>query len=175
MTKPVLLGMNNPISTDPRHALYPAPARCTGHRIFEMLAASRARRSAAPLMRHEYLDAFDRLNLVEGQQWSSAAAKERAELVRRTYAGRTIVVFGAETWHVLNLVEVEWLGRVHSPGLQFQPFPHEYGSLSQVVGEVTRVNSTWWRFPHPSGLNRWYNDEANYRAAGDLLCKIGGL
>jgi hypothetical protein len=57
--RPVLVGMNNPVSSDPAHALFPHPPGCTGYRLWEML------KTRIPhVTRREYLDAFDRRNVV---------------------------------------------------------------------------------------------------------------
>lgn len=38
--KPLIVGMNNPLSATPEHALYPWPRGCAGHRLYEMRAAA---------------------------------------------------------------------------------------------------------------------------------------
>lgn len=141
--RPILLGMNNPLSRDPRHALFPSPPGCTGHRILEML---RERRTVTI---SQYLRAFDRRNLVSGERWSSARGSAGAdELVRELMgSGRTVVVLGSETRRALGLERV-------------------------LIHPVTAHGVHWRQLPHPSGRNLWYNDPACRALAADLLAEL---
>lgn len=143
MNRPILLGMNNPLSRRPEHALYPAPSGCTGWRLWSMLHA----RTGAT--KHEYLEVFDRRNLLSSQQWKMADARQAAEgLCGELESVRpellTVVVLGAEPAAALGL----------SPQPLILPF-HRGGVLYR-------------RLPHPSGRNLWYNDPAQ-RAVAELL------
>ena len=137
---PILLGMNNPISSDPCHALFPSPEGCTGPRIWEMLHA----RTGAS--RSQYLHYFDRRNLVPGEVWSAAQAREHAAVFLRQVrdTGRTVVVLGAEPRDALKL-----------PPLLVKPL-HRDGVI-------------WRQLPHPSGRNLWYNAPGNREMAELLL------
>lgn len=135
--KPVILGMNNPLSDDPRHALYPAPVNCTGWRLWRMLNA----RTGAN--RSQYLEAFDRLNILHARSWNTSQAREAAEAIIILLQGRTVVVLGAQPVAALRL-----------PVLLVKP---------QEVHGVT-----WRQVPHPSGRNPWYNVPEN-RAMVELL------
>lgn len=141
--RPVLVGMNNPLSADPAHALYPHPDNCTGWRVWQMV-----RLVAGDATRAQYLAAFERVNVLPGRVWDRRAAmlagpRLRQELVE---AGRTFVALGAATREALDMPLTE-------PGEW-----REYASGA----------ATAW-LPHPSGRNRWYNDPWNKGAAVRLL------
>lgn len=142
-TRPVLLGMNNPLSSDQRHALFPHPPGCTGHRIYELL------RTRVPgVTRRQYLDAFDRRNLVAGVAWRMDLARENGARLRQELAGRHILVFGEEPRRALDLPK-------------------------SLVHPLVELDGTTWRqLPHPSGRNLWYNDEKNRALAAALLAEL---
>ena len=141
--RPVLLAMNNPLSPDPRHALYPYPPGCTGYRILKLL-----QRRRPDVTRSQYLRAFERHNILSSRTWSRPAAREAAEKMRALlatcYQGRTVLVLGSEPRDLLGL-----------PPLLV--YPQEIGGI------------TWRQLPHPSGRCRWYNDEMNAELAALLL------
>ena len=139
--RPILVGMNNPLSLAPGHELFPYPPGCTGHRLYEML-----RERLPEVRRGQYLDAFERRNLVVGRKFDHEIARANADL---TYAelwgsGRAVVLLGEEVRRAFG-----------HPRLLVEP---------QVIGGVT-----WRQIPHPSGLNRWYNAPDNRKVVGLLL------
>jgi hypothetical protein len=139
--RPVLIGMNNPISSEPKHALFPAPEGCTGHRLYEML------RSRVPdATRGQYLAKFDRRNLVSSRMYDKHMARSAATVIEQEFfgSGRTIVLLGADVAAAFQI-----------PRLLLHP---------QVIG-----GSTWRQVPHPSGRNLWYNDEQNKLLVSMLL------
>lgn len=140
-TKPILIGINNPVSSQPGHELYPWPPGCTGDRIFEML------RSRVPeVTRHEYLDRFERRNLVPHKVVSKKIARENAAKIECELfgTGRNVVLFGADV-----------AGAFGHPRLLLHP---------QVIGGVT-----WRQVPHPSGRNLWFNTPTNRDLVAMLL------
>lgn len=139
--RPVLIGMNNPVSQAPGHELYPHPDGCTGHRLWSML-----RERLPHVSRRDYLDSFDRRNLVTGAVFYRAEARAAAE---RTYAelwgsGRTVVLLGEQVRRAFG-----------HPRLLLHP--QENGGC------------TWRQLPHPSGRNLWYNDPQHRKLAGVLM------
>ncbi len=90
--RPVLLGMNNPISDDPRHALYPHPPNCAGARLQRF----------SGLDKNTYLSVFDRRNVIGGQQWDAKLAKTRAPALREEFLGRHVVLLGAPVNSVMR-------------------------------------------------------------------------
>lgn len=133
--------MNNPISSDPQHALFPYPPGCTGHRLLTML------QSRVPdVTRREYLAHFDRRNVVSAKAFTMGMAREGAGKLDQEFfgSGRTIVLLGAETVAAFAI-----------PRLLIHP---------QIIG-----GSTWRQIPHPSGRNTWYNSEENRTLVSMLL------
>lgn len=139
--KPVLIGMNNPLSSMDGHQLYPHPDGCTGHRIYEML-----RERLPDVRRGQYLTAFDRRNLVTGQSFSKVLAKQEADRMYAEFWGtkRTVVLLGEEVRRAFG-----------HPRLLVEP---------QMIG-----GCTWRQIPHPSGRNLWFNDPAHRKLVGLLL------
>lgn len=139
--RPILIGMNNPVSSMPGHELFPHPPGCTGHRLYDML------RSRIPdVTRRQYLDRFDRRNLVPYAEWNKAIARANASLIEQQLwgSGRTVVLLGAD---VANA------------------FGHPRSLLHpQLIG-----GTTWRQVPHPSGRNLWYNEPENVRLVAMLL------
>jgi hypothetical protein len=139
--KPVLIGMNNPLNSDPKFALFPYPPGCTGHRIFCMLQSRRP-----GVLRKQYLETFDRRNLINDTEWVSSLPylRDKAEQMRKNLVGRTVVLLGNEVRRAFGLRPV----LVH---------PQEMDGV------------TWRQLPHPSGRNLWYNDRENYEVAALLI------
>lgn len=141
MSKPMLIGMNNPLSTRPGYELFPAPAGCTGHRLYEML-----RERVPEVLRRGYLDTFERRNLVQGLTYDRASAKAAADLIYAELWGskRTVVLLGEDVRRAFG-----------HPRLLVEP---------QLIG-----GCTWRQIPHPSGRNFWYNKPENRKMVGVLL------
>lgn len=148
--RPVLVGMNNPISSDPQYALYPRPDGCTGNRIWLMLNQA----TLGGVTAIQYRNRFDRVNVLHAREWSVKAAREsgRVLLPVLDQARRTVLIFGAQTKDALGLEVV--------PPLQW----------------VERRDGCRWAWaPHPSGRNYWYNDQENrFRVAFELARLYNG-
>lgn len=86
----LLIGMNNPLSAKPEHALFPDPVGCTGWRLWQMLQARTGATQA------DYLRAFGRTNLVRGR-WDAKLARSNweamSEELREEYD--VIILLGA--------------------------------------------------------------------------------
>ena len=146
--RPILIGMNNPISLVPGHELYPLPVGCTGHRIYEMLRTNTCR----DIRRREYLNAFERRNLVVAHNFIPPVAKIRAQQMYEElfFTHRTVVLLGNEVRDAFKFAGI--------PPLLIEP---------QEVGGIV-----WRQIPHPSGRNLWYNDENNCRKVGAMLAQL---
>lgn len=149
MPRPVLVGMNNPISADPEHALYPHPPGCAGARLFHMLEEQ-----LPNIKRRDYLQAFERVNLVTGDWSATAGRRGAAELLPRL-TGRMVCLLGRDVLQSFGLHR----GHVAAP-LAWQ---HTLG-LTGGFG--------WCLVPHPSGRNTWYNDKENRTRTGRLLATL---
>lgn len=102
------------------------------------------------LSREEWLAAFDRTNVVPDRRWLRYKARHLGVLARTVIGDRTTVVLGRETWLALGLRPAAPLARV----------------------------ANFYRVPHPSGRNPWYNDIRNRSDVGRLLRRLareGGL
>lgn len=142
--KPILLGMNNPHSADPAHALYPSPEGCSGHRLWKMIY------EASAMTRAEYVRLFDRRNLCQGS-WNARAAPALGDEFRKSLVpGTRVVVLGQKVWRALglNMTTVRPRTRVRDSKFSF------------------------YYLPHPSGLNQYYNDAMNRWWAGRFLADL---
>lgn len=140
--KTVLLGMNNPLSDNLRHALFPYPVGSTGWRIWQLL-----RIKDETITRGQYLEGFDRVDLVLGLEWSNDLALQRASRLPSLYAGRTIVVFGDACRRAIGLPKM-------------------------LIHPVELHGVTWRQLPHPSGRCLWYNDIESKNLAASLLHEL---
>lgn len=141
--RPVLIGMNNPLSSDPRYALAPYPQGVAGHRLYQMLQAQNGARRA------QYMRVFDRRNVLSARVWDVNAARRESAGLKETLGGRKVCILGRDTLNALHL-------RGTVPPLQW----NEYFTLGM------EDKMTWCYVPHPSGLNLWYNDDLNWTAVG---------
>lgn len=139
--KPLLLGMNNPLSDEPQFDLFPYPEGSAGWRLWKMLPGD--------VRRAQYLRMFDRRNLLRAREWSPVEARAAAEeLLPELKKRPVVVVLGSEVRAALGFRPAEPLSRHVERGVR------------------------WIAFPHPSGRNRWFNDEANRRRAGEVLASL---
>ena len=149
MTRPqktILLGMLNPHSLYSDDALHPTKyPNSAGSRLFEM-----AREAEEGLTEAEYLAAFDRRNVLHDSRWDMAMAKLTAPQVMASLVGRRVVMLGKFVPAALGLSVRGWFG--------------EHELEDEGYGGVT-----YFVIPHPSGLNRLYNDRDRRQLAGGLL------
>lgn len=145
--RPVVIGMNNPRGADPRFALHPLPRHCAGGRLWRML------NEATGIGMREYVEAFDRVNLVDGS-WRATAARERASQLRTWLVGRRAVLLGRQ---------VQEAFRIDAAPLS---------EIAETVSVVPRFETVFYCIPHPSGRNLWYNDHANREAAKAFLARV---
>lgn len=144
MHKPVLIGMNNPLwrkGGDEKYALYPAPEGCTGHRLYEMLTARTG------CMRIDYINTFDRRNLIQGPHgWDTNKAEEAAAALYAEFfgTGRVIVLLGEDVRRSFKMKK-------------------------ELLHPIEDGGCTWRQVPHPSGRNPWYNHQENRNLVAVLL------
>ena len=129
MRRVALIGMNNPLSVNPRRALWPDPPNCTGWRIWQML---RARTGAT---QEDYIGAFHRYNLGTEKYWNLSRARERWDDIQDDLIENfdTIVLLGAA---------VRLAARVHLPQLYVSStmvcIPHPSGLNRWYNSDVNR-------------------------------------
>lgn len=119
MSKVLLLGMNNPISDDPKFDLFPYPEDSTGYLLWKMMPDGTSR--------SEYVRAFERRNLLRARQWDALAAQDAARAVRPTLDGRVVVVLGTEVRKALGLAPAEPLSCNDAGGFRWVAVPHPSG------------------------------------------------
>lgn len=120
MSKPLLVGESNPYGSPPEYDLWPLPEGASGHRLRVILG----------LTEEQYLEKFDRLNLVRGE-WNAFAAQVAAAQIRH----EKIIVLGVKVARAFELSHrMLYLGSV------------QYSAGRRL-----------FFCPHPSGLNRVWN------------------
>jgi hypothetical protein len=130
--RPVLLGMNNPISSDPRHALYPAPPGCAGWNL----------RKYSGLTDHEYLARFDRRNILSQRKWEKREALAAADALIEELRGRRVVILGVETAVIMRLSHLQAFRWQEAPGGgsgQWSRIPHPSGLCREWNDPLVRA------------------------------------
>ena len=92
----------------------------------------------------DYINTFDRLNLVESRVWSKKEADRRVKILIPTLRDREVLVLGTKVRDA-------------------------FGLPPMLVHPVRMHDAVFRQLPHPSGRCRWYNDEANREIASLLL------
>lgn len=146
----IILGMNNPYSTDQKYALFPSPEKSAGYRLYAMLR-DRAEEEGLTITRKDYIDAFDRRNLLPSSRWNYSQGRTAGmEFMDANYR-RNIIALGRDVERCLGIRRAErgvWKMHYHLP----------HPTCVCVV-------------PHPSGLCQDYNDPEVRRAVGDVLLR----
>ena len=127
--RPLLLGMADPHSDDPRHALYPDPPGCAGHRLYAMTG----------MTIREYLTSFKRANLC-GRDWDAVVAQERAGKLLSERIATPVVVLGCAVWNALGLGPRPGNGEsVRVSRRHFYYLPHPSGQNLAYNDPATRA------------------------------------
>lgn len=148
MKKPLIVGMNNPYSDDPYFALYPSPEKSAGFKLYMMLKEA-GHREGFNVLKQNYVDTFDRMNVVNGQSYNRLEASKNKPKILDAMRHRLTVICGAGTARDLKLF---------------------YGGFTlekNVVGPYS-----YYVIPHPSGLTREYNDPEMRFRVGELLLSL---
>ena len=160
---PVLLvGEDNPQSSEPHYALFPYPEGCAGHRLAEHITGMGSANQLATW----------RTNLCN-PRWSTPKAVERAHDLL-FYADRpwtTIVALGKKVADAFQRVL-----KPSAPELKLEPFTaHLLDMRGRYIGPRKRedkpleMDITLVSIPHPSGRNRIWNDPSQSARAKQLL------
>lgn len=156
--KPLLIGLDNPHSHDPRHALYPYPEHMSGGRIVKLIDDV----TVDPYTMRMYLRDFRRTNIYPTRRAAEGRGRTKHDLdafaqiiiLADIIDATDVVMFGQRVVDAFNSMyeeELTWLNSLIVAGS-----PHR----------------RFWALPHPSGRNYWYNDADNRRAAGELLAAL---
>lgn len=167
--RPLLVGLDNPLSPDASLALSPWPSGCAGFRLWQMVREVRG----DEFTQLKYLKAFDRINLygshrAKNGKGSSEVDQLLADLIlTMAVQGRRehIVLLGKRVCHAFVAAvpkEVTWLSQFSTD--------HEL----RLTRHGKRHTIWWTLMPHPSGRNYWYNDSLRRTAAAVILADLSG-
>jgi hypothetical protein len=154
---PILVGLNNPWSSLPEHILSPQADRpnCTGSRILRLIRTARPGYLASDFLSHFP----DRFNL----------DSHGSEIIfDNDDSPRNFVLFGKVVAEALIGIQSE-VDRLWN---HLQETPPAF-AISMSVG--TKHRHGIYLIPHPSGLNRWYNEPRNRRAVGEFLWRLAKM
>ena len=147
---PVLVGISNPWSKNPEHVLAPMPDRphCSGSRLLRIIQSYKP-----SYTREKFLADFpDRVNL-ESVGLSVLSLYDKP---------RNIVVFGRDTFVALTRDRAT---------VERMVFALKETPPSFMVC-MTSHGHGLYMLPHPSGLNRWYNNKKKMKAVGSFLLQL---
>ena len=107
--------------------------------------------------RKQYLDAFDRRNLLRTRAWDQRKAREVAQALLPDLDGRFIVVLGTQVRAALGLPLAE---------------PLSINCVKAGASSLGWLKFKWVAMPHPSGRNRWFNEPGNLKKARAVLADL---
>jgi len=104
----------------------------------------------------EWLDRTERMNLLgefrgkagKGDAWDAELARKAADGMKKTIAGRRVLLLGRNVARAFGLVDLPWLTWMEAFGA--------------VAGAI----------PHPSGIVLWWNSPENRERASAFLREI---
>ncbi len=159
----LLVGLDNPHSGDPKHALSPLPAGATGGRIVEFIQENLTEYTV-----RDYLRDFDRVNLYPSKAAATGKGATKLDrlmakwcLIYSVASGhQNIVLFGNRVRSAFSdIVEL-----ADEPVLNCQTIDADWLTKGHRI--------TFYTMPHPSGRNRWYNDKRNQLLVADRLANL---
>lgn len=143
--KPVIVGLNNPYSDNPDHALRPHPINSSGYRLARMFLDA-AEKRGLDMNFLNYERGFRRFNFFE--KTLDMSEGERAGQLLKEFQGRDVVCCGNQVVKLLGLSKHSWTLWSKSQGLRYCVIPH------------------------PSGLTRNYNEPWFRSQVGELLLNL---
>jgi len=157
--RPVLIGIAPARAGDEGQPLSCIAPQSTGRKIQDM----------AGLKRLEYLNGFDRVNVcpfpqpstIKPKEWHQAAENLAGSILR----GRRVVLLGPNVAECFGIKRTVY---------EYCTWHKNRGGVSGAIG--WRVGSalpfSWAVLPHPSGRNRWYNEQENVDRASKFLKEL---
>lgn len=148
-----------------------APARAgdEGQPLSALASQSTGRKIADMLCLHplEYIAQFDRVNVcpfpqpstIVPREWRSAAENLAGFLLR----GRRVILLGP------NVAECFGVSRGAYEYLEWSDPPSSRSGVAGFRAGRMGLPFSWAVLPHPSGRNRWYNEQENREAATQFL------
>lgn len=138
-------------TTDPRMPLFPDPPISTGARLL----------GYTPMTERDFLSLIARTNLCP-TEWFNDVAELRAEQIMRAVARETVAGRPVRVLMLGRRVMTAW-------GLKSR----EHFGIATLFHDSVPIEVGW--IPHPSGLNRIYNELENQRKAGALVQWVAGV
>ena len=155
--KTILVGIAPARKGEEGQPLSALASQSTGRKIADLLGI-------APV---EYMKSFDRVNVcpfprpstIKPTEWTAAAENLAGSLLR----GRRVILLGP------NVAACFGITRLNFDFLSWREA--QPSRVTNCLGYVAGRSApfSWAVLPHPSGRNRWYNDEKNRRAAREFL------
>lgn len=145
MNKPLIIGMNPTIKHRPDAPLFPLPEKSTGGRLFALSPFEN---------KADYIRNTCRINLVGyqfGGKWPQSRARQLALNLKGSglMHDRVVVLLGRQVKQAFGLDKID-------------------NCRLYDYGRGTKIGC----IPHPSGLNRWYNEEENRAAVEQFLRRV---
>lgn len=104
--RPVIVGMNNPLSVDPRAALLPYPKHSSGWNLWSMV------HDVCGVSRGEFRRSFCFVNLCDDTVWDPLAARRKYDTLESAWEGRRVVLLGLAVlgvlWQTRPSSALEW-------------------------------------------------------------------
>jgi len=147
----LIVGLDNPQSSDPRHALFPYPPGCAGHRLFKMMMEV-----------DEYMDRASYTAIAKSNLFPCGRMPTKHKKVNLMMAANVLIASVKDTNKCVILLGNEVRNAVLGEKLG-KKWP------SARFTEIHGANYAW--IPHPSGRNPFYNDTKNRRKVGRFLTK----
>lgn len=138
--KTILLGMNKP---DPNDAFAPWKRGASGERLWKMMVEAAEIRGLHQVTKEEFLDGFERINVLDTDEWDLKEAIANREEIQEKIECRRVIVFGMQTLEAIG-------------------YP-------RATTWSCWYNTWYVSLPHPSGLTRNYNDPAFRDFVGMIL------
>lgn len=150
---PILVGELNPHGVDPAHALLDEPRGASGWRLRMILG----------LTTESYL-ALRRYNLCT-TRWSLRSARTRAQEIRDAHPGRVLVLLGVKVAGAFGLQDGHPFSAVG------ESYRDRYSTREAIAMEVGE-RPTYVLLPHPSGLNRAWNEPGAVERTRALMRRV---
>lgn len=150
--RPLVIGEQPGRNTRTDCPVFPYPATSSAGRLLKMLGVSGG----------EFLRSVDRVNAVPtldlAHGWDPVAAEDYLAMMYNggLFRERRVLVLGARVRATLGF-DAGILKSTYAPEFRRYRAPRHMRP------------KLWYFIPHPSGLNRWYNDPDNVRSAQLLL------
>lgn len=148
--KPLLVGEANPYGDSPRRALWPYPPRSAGARLCRNILGLGVR---------DYLRKFDRVNLCS-REWDAKLAAETAAGLILTDQPK--ILMGAK---VCRAFCVAFYAFTKLTPVAVRPIPSTLELVNVDCGALYII-------PHPSGLNRFWNEPASIPMTRKFLAEF---